>query len=179
MLASFPASSEIMEMTELKSWYDSLLPISYPSPFLSSSDFADLHDLRLIYLIRWLGEKYDGVRCCWNPEEEQLYLIMFLISLLIIRTLFDFTRYSRNNVRIDIHSLVKKMFGRVVLDGEIWYLFLSLSRPPSFIFFLLLSLLSLLLIILTRFGRGHYGESHVLVQTSLHKVDWGLFRYAN
>ena len=104
---------------------------------------------------------------------------VFLISLLIIRISFDFTRYSRHNVRIDIHSSVKKMFGHVVLDGEIWYLFLSLpSRPPSFIFFVLLFLLSLLLIILLRYGRGHYGESHVLVQTSLYKVDWGLFRYA-
>ena len=22
---------------------------------------------------RWLGEKYDGMRCCWNPIQRKLY----------------------------------------------------------------------------------------------------------
>ena len=25
---------------------------------------------------RWIGEKYDGVRCCWNPEYESMYQIV-------------------------------------------------------------------------------------------------------
>jgi hypothetical protein len=28
--------------------------------------------------IRWMGEKYDGVRCCWNPEVHLLYLFFYL-----------------------------------------------------------------------------------------------------
>lgn len=23
---------------------------------------------------RWVGEKYDGIRCCWHPERQILYL---------------------------------------------------------------------------------------------------------
>jgi hypothetical protein len=24
--------------------------------------------------LRWMGEKYDGIRCCWNPIQEKAYL---------------------------------------------------------------------------------------------------------
>jgi hypothetical protein len=23
---------------------------------------------------RWLGEKYDGIRCCWSPDKKVMYL---------------------------------------------------------------------------------------------------------
>lgn len=39
---------------------------------------------------RWMGEKYDGIRCCWNPVVERLYLtiILFLSYILLILIVF-------------------------------------------------------------------------------------------
>eukprot|EP00026_Physarum_polycephalum_P000339 Phypoly_transcript_00339.p1 GENE.Phypoly_transcript_00339~~Phypoly_transcript_00339.p1 ORF type:complete len:1688 (+),score=210.60 Phypoly_transcript_00339:78-5141(+) len=48
----------------------------------------------------WLGEKYDGVRCFWNPSEKQLY--------------------SRYGFRFSMHPAVNSLFGGVVFDGEMW-----------------------------------------------------------
>lgn len=31
----------------------------------------------MLLLFRWLGEKYDGLRCCWNPNEKVVYLSVF------------------------------------------------------------------------------------------------------
>ena len=98
-----------------------------------------------LQFIRWLGEKYDGVRCFWNPEEKQLYLVTSLISfhsfpLMILLLHFDSTRYSRNKQIIGVHAAINKKFGHVTLDGEIWYLSLHLSPlftslQPSFFCF--------------------------------------------
>lgn len=30
-----------------------------------------------------MGEKYDGMRCCWNPDEEKLYYHVLMSSFLI------------------------------------------------------------------------------------------------
>eukprot|EP00026_Physarum_polycephalum_P002350 Phypoly_transcript_02356.p1 GENE.Phypoly_transcript_02356~~Phypoly_transcript_02356.p1 ORF type:complete len:908 (+),score=118.97 Phypoly_transcript_02356:113-2836(+) len=67
MLASFPSSAEMVDVTNENSW--------------------------------WLGEKYDGVRCFWNPKEKQMY--------------------SRRGIWIDMPPF-KRLFGNTVLDGEIW-----------------------------------------------------------
>eukprot|EP00026_Physarum_polycephalum_P002919 Phypoly_transcript_02928.p1 GENE.Phypoly_transcript_02928~~Phypoly_transcript_02928.p1 ORF type:complete len:728 (+),score=71.15 Phypoly_transcript_02928:209-2392(+) len=50
----------------------------------------------------WLGEKYDGVRCYWRPNEKQLY--------------------SRQGLVISIYSssVPSNLFGDIVMDGEIW-----------------------------------------------------------
>eukprot|EP00026_Physarum_polycephalum_P003110 Phypoly_transcript_03119.p1 GENE.Phypoly_transcript_03119~~Phypoly_transcript_03119.p1 ORF type:complete len:559 (+),score=49.29 Phypoly_transcript_03119:51-1679(+) len=48
----------------------------------------------------WFGEKYDGVRCCWKPDESQLY--------------------SRQGLPISMHSSVNSLFGNIALDGELW-----------------------------------------------------------
>ena len=29
---------------------------------------------------RWLGEKYDGIRCCWNPLRRRVYPFLFLFT---------------------------------------------------------------------------------------------------
>lgn len=29
----------------------------------------------------WIGEKYDGVRACWNSSEQQLYPILNLVVI--------------------------------------------------------------------------------------------------
>ena len=44
------------------------------------------------------------------------------ISFHFILFYFEFTRYSRNKLRIGVHAAVNNRFGHVALDGEIWYL---------------------------------------------------------
>lgn len=34
----------------------------------------------VIFIFRWLGEKYDGIRYCWNPIQSQVYHISFIVS---------------------------------------------------------------------------------------------------
>ena len=43
------------------------------SSFLYFCNFLLLLFLCLLFVFRWLGEKYDGVRCCWNPRSRTLY----------------------------------------------------------------------------------------------------------
>jgi hypothetical protein len=50
---------------------------------------------------RWLGEKYDGIRCWWDPTEKQLY--------------------SRHGSPIDMLSSMFQFFGGSALDAELWY----------------------------------------------------------
>ena len=46
-----------------------------------------------ILYFRWLGEKYDGVRCIWNPIHKALYLIFLIILYYILFILFYFTLF--------------------------------------------------------------------------------------
>lgn len=32
---------------------------------------------KMLIVIRWMGEKYDGLRACWVPEKKILYLLIF------------------------------------------------------------------------------------------------------
>eukprot|EP00026_Physarum_polycephalum_P001831 Phypoly_transcript_01834.p1 GENE.Phypoly_transcript_01834~~Phypoly_transcript_01834.p1 ORF type:complete len:743 (-),score=122.50 Phypoly_transcript_01834:185-2413(-) len=64
--------------------------------FPSSTEMYDISDQNQW----WLGEKYDGVRCYWNPEDRQLY--------------------SRHGLSINFPQKVSLLFGHVVFDGEIW-----------------------------------------------------------
>eukprot|EP00026_Physarum_polycephalum_P001474 Phypoly_transcript_01476.p1 GENE.Phypoly_transcript_01476~~Phypoly_transcript_01476.p1 ORF type:complete len:889 (+),score=81.31 Phypoly_transcript_01476:156-2669(+) len=49
----------------------------------------------------WMGEKYDGIRCCWNPQTRKLY-----------------TRYGKT-VHLPLEFAAN--FPRVFLDGELWF----------------------------------------------------------
>jgi len=48
----------------------------------------------------WIGEKYDGMRTCWNP----LYSIL----------------YSRHAKVVDLPKEFKRLFSPVFFDGELW-----------------------------------------------------------
>ena len=26
-----------------------------------------------LLILRWMGEKYDGIRCCWIPDRDLMY----------------------------------------------------------------------------------------------------------
>lgn len=58
MLASFP-------VVQLAQFTDSISP--------QNSWYEVSIYLLVIKLNRWLGEKYDGSRCYWNPELKELY----------------------------------------------------------------------------------------------------------
>eukprot|EP00026_Physarum_polycephalum_P003956 Phypoly_transcript_03973.p1 GENE.Phypoly_transcript_03973~~Phypoly_transcript_03973.p1 ORF type:complete len:646 (+),score=59.16 Phypoly_transcript_03973:3-1940(+) len=48
----------------------------------------------------WLGEKYDGIRCCWNPVTETLY--------------------SRTGKEIQLFPPLTSSFPNSFVDGELW-----------------------------------------------------------
>ena len=96
MLASFPTAPKASIIT-LASWYGELLILLLPlfylfSFFLLSFVFDLLLFLQLIY--RWLGEKYDGLRCCWNPKNHTMYPLFFFALL----PLFLKSYYFLNNI---------------------------------------------------------------------------------
>eukprot|EP00026_Physarum_polycephalum_P001959 Phypoly_transcript_01963.p1 GENE.Phypoly_transcript_01963~~Phypoly_transcript_01963.p1 ORF type:complete len:985 (-),score=156.37 Phypoly_transcript_01963:23-2977(-) len=49
----------------------------------------------------WIGEKYDGIRCLWNPNKKHLY--------------------SKTAIRIPLLPRIQRHFPSTFLDGEIWY----------------------------------------------------------
>lgn len=48
-----------------------------------------------------MGEKYDGVRCVWNPIRQKLY--------------------SRGGIDIFLSEMYHSLFSDVFLDTELWY----------------------------------------------------------
>eukprot|EP00026_Physarum_polycephalum_P002219 Phypoly_transcript_02224.p1 GENE.Phypoly_transcript_02224~~Phypoly_transcript_02224.p1 ORF type:complete len:937 (+),score=116.21 Phypoly_transcript_02224:57-2867(+) len=90
----------------------SIIPGNPPIDFFSSASDSDATQLMLASFPSsemvvgtgknawWLGEKYDGVRCFWNPQEKQMY--------------------SRHGLYIEVHPSVNSTLGSVMLDGEIW-----------------------------------------------------------
>lgn len=37
------------------------------------------NSLYLHVYYRWIGEKYDGVRYCWNPKQQKMYLLWWVV----------------------------------------------------------------------------------------------------
>ncbi len=61
MLTSFPHSNFFQYDFIANSWY--CFNLVLPRYFLS------------FFLLRWIGEKYDGIRICWNSGKKELYHI--------------------------------------------------------------------------------------------------------
>lgn len=61
MLASFPVDSKFNEQMANTTWYD----------------FMNCYGTLMLIVLRWLGEKYDGVRLCWNPKRDTMYQTIF------------------------------------------------------------------------------------------------------
>eukprot|EP00026_Physarum_polycephalum_P003272 Phypoly_transcript_03282.p1 GENE.Phypoly_transcript_03282~~Phypoly_transcript_03282.p1 ORF type:complete len:817 (+),score=97.02 Phypoly_transcript_03282:362-2452(+) len=49
----------------------------------------------------WVGEKYDGIRCCWNPRRNAVY--------------------SRSGIEMHFPPTFTSFFPRIFLDGEVWF----------------------------------------------------------
>lgn len=69
---------------------------------------------------RWIGEKYDGMRCCWNPNKRTAYLLILFLNFTLLYMIEK--RYTRAGNEIEllpsiIHSLPTTLF----IDCELWY----------------------------------------------------------
>eukprot|EP00026_Physarum_polycephalum_P002627 Phypoly_transcript_02635.p1 GENE.Phypoly_transcript_02635~~Phypoly_transcript_02635.p1 ORF type:complete len:741 (+),score=93.71 Phypoly_transcript_02635:157-2379(+) len=49
----------------------------------------------------WLGEKYDGMRCCWNPIQRKLY--------------------TRTGAQVQLRPEISRNLFPIFIDGEIWF----------------------------------------------------------
>lgn len=82
---------------------------------LESISHADLR--------RWIGEKYDGVRICWNGMRKQLYLI--LQSSFGDHIGNDKLKYSRSGMSIGLpvahSSVMSELTYGSIIDCEAWY----------------------------------------------------------
>ena len=93
---------------------------------------------------RWLGEKYDGIRSCWNSITKQLYpyspfffCSSFFTSISLLTSacasLSLICRYSRASQTLELPTPLYQQLQQVslecFLDAEIWYSFLM--TPPS------------------------------------------------
>lgn len=63
------------------------------------------HDSSFIFSIPertwWMGEKYDGIRCCWNPNRKRLY--------------------SRSGYEISLYAPLDHTLPSIFMDSEAWY----------------------------------------------------------
>lgn len=113
--------------------------ISYsPLPLLSSPEQQ----------IRWVFEKYDGVRGFWNPEKKAFY-----------------SRFGKSLIfPEEIISAMPNIF----LDGELWYGTLLLCKCTT----------SLTIRNTQRFGRDNFQEAMKIAhRMDVTEIDWAKFRY--
>lgn len=85
MLASFAMSTQF----DGENWYA----------------FVRFFDFIIIFVLltwqRWMGEKYDGVRACWNPLVHKLYLLFLLPFTLISHYfIFEFSKIFTKRKRV-------------------------------------------------------------------------------
>lgn len=104
----------------------------------------------------WMGEKYDGVRCCWHPGNKLLYPYHTFGSLFQ----FIYARYTRAGLVLRLPKFFK-IKSEVFFDGEIWYYNYNLKYETHIIY---------------RFGKGSFLESQKIV-TSDENLDWSHLRY--
>eukprot|EP00026_Physarum_polycephalum_P001478 Phypoly_transcript_01480.p1 GENE.Phypoly_transcript_01480~~Phypoly_transcript_01480.p1 ORF type:complete len:1080 (+),score=145.14 Phypoly_transcript_01480:111-3350(+) len=91
------------------------IPLNYSLDFFEYYSIPEVGDLMLASLPVsshfaktlspdapwWLGEKYDGVRFCWNAKSSTLYL--------------------RTGIPVDLPEKITRLFPVLYLDGEIWF----------------------------------------------------------
>lgn len=111
MLASFPSLQQFPPITPENSWYS----------YFFLKLLIDVESN--IYILRWLGEKYDGVRYCWNPRNEILYLLLSLsLSLLKSDSSFTILKYNRVGLELNVpHVFIDQLVDyNIYMEGELW-----------------------------------------------------------
>ena len=101
-----------------------------------------------IKIIRWVFEKYDGVRGFWNPEKKAFY--------------------SRNgNIFSFPQEVIDSMPTDLFLDGEIWLVYLYHTKERD------INLHSPI-----RFGKENFQEAMKIASRSVAaQIDWKAFKY--
>lgn len=67
-----------------------------------------------------MGEKYDGIRCCWSPAADSLYPAT-LGGGGGGMNFFDGQRYSRFGQELVVLDDISNSFPNIFIDGEVWY----------------------------------------------------------
>ncbi len=102
MLASFPPKKFFLNF-DAKSWY--------PHTLLTISQ-------HLIPYVRWIGEKYDGIRVCWVKTRKELYHYYFFLYGFHLINEF---RFSRTGVSLEFSPSFCTLFPNSDLEGESWF----------------------------------------------------------
>lgn len=114
----------------------------------------------VLTICRWLSEKYDGFRACWNYITGQLYVIYSSCFCGLINS-----RYSRSGKVIGMNNSFSPILPpNVFLDGEIWlviHMFLFLSDR----------------LIYYRFGRDTFKEALKISNKQTQMVMWEYTRF--
>ena len=81
MLASFPTDTQFSLSISHNAWFVLVNSVEYST----------------YVCCRWVGEKYDGIRCCWNPSQRIVYLNSILSFLKAVK--FDINVYTQGQAR--------------------------------------------------------------------------------
>ena len=156
MLASFPSDRFNDDISPENSWYYfiqlQLFYIIASTLCISLFRFVSCLFIYFYFNIRWIGEKYDGIRVCWHPELRHLYPFNHLVppslpyspltspfvsrptllpSFLFFLFILTYWRYARSGMEVPLPVRFRKFFSRAFMDCEIWYYILFLSPPLS------------------------------------------------
>eukprot|EP00026_Physarum_polycephalum_P000813 Phypoly_transcript_00814.p1 GENE.Phypoly_transcript_00814~~Phypoly_transcript_00814.p1 ORF type:complete len:797 (+),score=105.00 Phypoly_transcript_00814:1557-3947(+) len=105
------------------------IPLNPPFKFFKTHQVPEVGELMFVSFPEktltlthntwWLGEKYDGIRCCWNPSQRKVY--------------------SRFGNELDILPEISLSLPKNFVDGEFWYgrssflyAFMITKRVPDF-----------------------------------------------
>jgi hypothetical protein len=68
----------------------------------------------------WIGEKYDGIRACWNPVTNTLVLFVHACVWLVYGIHVPY-RYNRSGLVLELFEEFKGLLSPTsFLDGELW-----------------------------------------------------------
>ena len=83
MLASLPVGNKFVLSDSDMKWYEvEKRKESERRRYIILYNIILINVVKLKLLTRWLGEKYDGIRSCWNPRRKKLYpFFTFLFNI--------------------------------------------------------------------------------------------------
>lgn len=139
MLASFPSTTNFEDTIAPKTpwYYHKVLSI-------------------LIFTARWIGEKYDGIRFCWNPEEQEMYIVL---NIIFTGPFVSCTDILAMEFLLHCHICVILMLESFWMVNFGMLIGLNIIKQIG------------------RFGRGQFSESHKLIHSgNFDLISWAFLR---